>query len=71
MQAEKKKVGSGDDCHGNPEIDKLRKEVQETKEINKKLRELLQVHSHAPSLTDDAQTFTKIIYNHSLKGFSL
>lgn len=44
MQAEKKKEGPGDDCHGNPEIDRLRKEVQETKEINKKLRDLLQVH---------------------------
>ncbi|XP_061627156.1 protein FAM184B isoform X2 [Phyllopteryx taeniolatus] len=31
-----------DDSHGNLEIDKLRKEVEETKEINKKLRELLQ-----------------------------
>uniref|UniRef100_A0A096M779 Family with sequence similarity 184 member B n=1 Tax=Poecilia formosa TaxID=48698 RepID=A0A096M779_POEFO len=29
-----------DDSHANPEIDKLRKEVQDTKEINKKLREL-------------------------------
>lgn len=46
-QAEKKKAGPGDDCHGNPEIDRLRKEVQDTKEINKKLRELLQVHAHA------------------------
>ena len=43
MQAEKKKAGAGDDGHGNPEIDRLRKEVQDTKEINKKLRELLQV----------------------------
>lgn len=43
IQAEKKKAGPGDDSHGNPEIDRLRKEVQETKEINKKLRELLQV----------------------------
>lgn len=42
-QAEKTKAGSGDDGHGNPEIDRLRKEVQDTKEINKKLRELLQV----------------------------
>ncbi|XP_065815331.1 protein FAM184B isoform X1 [Labrus bergylta] len=41
-QDEKKKACSGDDCHGNPEIDRLRKEVQDTKEINKKLRELLQ-----------------------------
>lgn len=46
MQAEKKKAGSGDDCHGNPEIDRLRKEVQDTKEINKKLRDLLQVQQH-------------------------
>lgn len=45
MQAEKKKVAQGDDGHGNPEIDRLRKEVQDTKEINKKLRELLQVTS--------------------------
>uniref|UniRef100_A0A674NVI8 Family with sequence similarity 184 member B n=1 Tax=Takifugu rubripes TaxID=31033 RepID=A0A674NVI8_TAKRU len=41
-QAEKKKAAQGDDGHGNPEIDRLRKEVQDTKEINKKLRELLQ-----------------------------
>lgn len=45
MQAEKKKEGKGDDCHGNPEIDRLRKEVQDTKEINKKLRDLLQVNA--------------------------
>lgn len=43
MQAEKKKAAPGDDSHGNPEIERLRKEVQDTKEINKKLRELLQV----------------------------
>lgn len=43
MQAEKKKAAQGDDSHGNPEIERLRKEVQDTKEINKKLRELLQV----------------------------
>ncbi|XP_019215438.1 protein FAM184B isoform X7 [Oreochromis niloticus] len=59
-QAEKKKAGQGDDCHVNPEIDRLRKEVQDTKEINKKLRELLQEpqtqslaeerHSHAMAL---------------------
>lgn len=42
-QAEKKKAGSGDDGHGNPEIERLRKEVQDTKEINRKLRDLLQV----------------------------
>ncbi|XP_071779377.2 LOW QUALITY PROTEIN: protein FAM184B [Centroberyx gerrardi] len=41
-QADKKRAGLGDDCHGNPEIDRLRKEVQETKEINKKMREQLQ-----------------------------
>lgn len=52
MQAEKKKAGPGDDCHGNPEIDRLRKEVQDTKEINKKLRDLLQVHkNHMCSLS--------------------
>lgn len=45
MQAEKKKAGPGDDSHGNPEIERLRKEVQDTKEINRKLRELLQVFS--------------------------
>lgn len=60
VQMEKKKAGSGDDCHVNPEIDKLRKEVQDTKEINKKLRELLQEpqsqslaeerHNHAMAL---------------------
>lgn len=43
MQAEKKKAAQGDDSHGNPEIERLRKEVQDTKQINKKLRELLQV----------------------------
>lgn len=43
MQAEKKKAGPGDDSHGNPEIERLRKEVQDTKEINRKLRELVQV----------------------------
>lgn len=45
MQMEKKKASTGDDGHGNPEIERLRKEVQDTKEINKKLRELLQVFS--------------------------
>lgn len=45
MQAEKKKAAQGDDGNGNPEIDRLRKEVQDTKEINKKLKELLQVTS--------------------------
>ncbi|XP_032419608.1 protein FAM184B isoform X3 [Xiphophorus hellerii] len=60
MQAEKKMAGQEDDSHANPEIDKLRKEVQDTKEINKKLRELLQEpqsqslaeerHSHAMAL---------------------
>ncbi|XP_030207059.1 protein FAM184B isoform X1 [Gadus morhua] len=59
-QAEKKRAGLGDDCHGNPEIDRLRKEVQDTKDINKKLRDQLQGphtqslaeerHSHAMSL---------------------
>lgn len=49
-QAEKKKAGQGDDSHCNPEIDKLKKEVQETKEINKKLKELLQVRTHADRL---------------------
>ena len=46
-------MGSGDDCHGNPEIDRLRKEVQETMEMNKRLREQLQVHtqSHTQSHT--------------------
>lgn len=43
LQAEKKKAAQGDDSHGNPEIERLRKEVQDTKQINKKLRELLQV----------------------------
>lgn len=43
MQEEIKKAVQGDDCHGNPEIDRLRTEVQDTKEINRKLRELLQV----------------------------
>lgn len=43
MQVEKKKAGPGDDSHGNPEIERLRKEVQDTKEINRKLRELVQV----------------------------
>ncbi|XP_034394277.1 protein FAM184B [Cyclopterus lumpus] len=59
QQAEKAKEGPGDDCHGNPEIDRLRKEVQDTKEINKKLKDLLQPqtqslgeerHSHAKAL---------------------
>lgn len=53
MQAEIKKAGQEDDCHGNPEIDRLRKEVQDTKEINRKLRELLQVdemHTHFQQL---------------------
>lgn len=45
MQVDKKKAGQGDDSHGNPEIERLRKEVQDTKEINWKLRELLQVIS--------------------------
>ncbi|CAN9510406.1 unnamed protein product [Ophioblennius macclurei] len=51
-QAEKKKTGQGDDCHGNPEIDRLRKEVQDTKEINKKLRDLLQ-EPQSQSLTEE------------------
>lgn len=42
-QAEKKKASPGDDGHGNPEIERLRKEVQDTKEMNRKLRDLLQV----------------------------
>ncbi|KAG7261582.1 hypothetical protein CRUP_019228, partial [Coryphaenoides rupestris] len=42
LQAEKKRAGLGEDCHGNPEIDRLRKEVQDTKDINKKLRDQLQ-----------------------------
>ncbi|XP_077460794.1 protein FAM184B isoform X2 [Stigmatopora argus] len=42
LQSETKKEDSGDESHGNREIDKLKKEVQETKEINKKLRELLE-----------------------------
>lgn len=54
MEAEKKTAGQ-DDSHANPEIDKLRMEVQDTKEINKKLRELLQVwtrytHTHTCAL---------------------
>ncbi|XP_008315150.1 protein FAM184B isoform X2 [Cynoglossus semilaevis] len=59
-QEEQKKEGQNDDSHGNPEIDRLRKEVQDTKEINKKLRDLLQEpqsqclteerHSHAVAL---------------------
>ena len=57
LQAEEKKAGSGDDCHSNPEIDRMRKEVQETKEINKKLRDLLQVHAHT-------HTRTNIFKNH-------
>ncbi|XP_061535564.1 protein FAM184B isoform X2 [Phycodurus eques] len=40
--AELQKEETEDDSHGDLEIDKLRKEVEETKEINKKLRELLQ-----------------------------
>ncbi|XP_028301517.1 protein FAM184B [Gouania willdenowi] len=51
-QAEKKKAGQGDDGHGNPEIDRLRDEVQETKEINKKLRELLK-EPQTQSLTEE------------------
>ncbi|XP_057699500.1 protein FAM184B isoform X5 [Corythoichthys intestinalis] len=42
LQAETKKGASEDESHGNLEINKLRKEVQETKEINMKLRELLE-----------------------------
>nr|XP_046269806.1 protein FAM184B isoform X2 [Scatophagus argus] len=59
-KVDKKKAGPGDDNHGNPEIERLRTEVQETKEINRKLRELLQEpqtqsstadrHSHAMAL---------------------
>lgn len=49
-QAEKKKAGAGDDGHGNPEIERLRKEVQDTKEINRKLRDLLQVFSQFHSV---------------------
>ncbi|XP_062334481.1 protein FAM184B [Osmerus eperlanus] len=50
LQVEKKRVGSGDDCHGNPEIDRLRKEVQETMEMNKRLREQLQEEPQTHSL---------------------
>ncbi|KAK1886040.1 Protein FAM184B [Dissostichus eleginoides] len=59
-KAEQEKECPGENCHGNPEIDRLRKEVQDTKEINKKLRDLLQEpqtqtsgeerHSHAKAL---------------------
>lgn len=42
-QTEANKEAPEGDSHGNLELDKLRKEVLETKEINKKLRELLQV----------------------------
>lgn len=58
MQVEKKKACQGDDCHGNPEIDRLRKEVQETKEINKKLRELLQVHTSAHTFSKGIRRFS-------------
>uniref|UniRef100_A0A8C6K7N5 Family with sequence similarity 184 member B n=1 Tax=Nothobranchius furzeri TaxID=105023 RepID=A0A8C6K7N5_NOTFU len=54
-QVEKKKAGQGDDCHGNPEIDRLRKEVQDTKEINKKLRDLLQ-EPQTQSLAEERHT---------------
>ncbi|KAK0151557.1 Protein FAM184B [Merluccius polli] len=51
-QAEKKRAGLGEDCHGNPEIDRLRKEVQDTKDINKKLRDQLQ-EPHTQSLAEE------------------
>lgn len=57
-QVEKKNSGSGDDCHGNPEIDRLRKEVQDTKEINKKLRDLLQ--------EPQSQSLAEERHNHSM-----
>ncbi|KAK9540185.1 hypothetical protein VZT92_002654 [Zoarces viviparus] len=60
QEGEKTKEGPGDGCHGNPEIDRLRKEVQDTKEINKKLKDLLKEpqtqslgeerHSHGKAL---------------------
>ncbi|XP_019732272.1 protein FAM184B isoform X4 [Hippocampus comes] len=60
LQTEANKEAPEGDSHGNHELDKLRKEVLETKEINKKLRELLQEpqsqclaeerHSHAVQL---------------------
>ncbi|KAM3865451.1 LOW QUALITY PROTEIN: protein FAM184B [Diretmus argenteus] len=57
-QAEKKRTGLVDDCHGNPEIDRLRKEVQDTKEINKKMREQLQ--------EPQAQTLVEERHNHAM-----
>lgn len=60
-QAEKKKAGPADDGHGNPEIERLRKEVQDTKEINRKLRDLLQVSLSLSNLPCQ-QMFHHFIY---------
>ncbi|KAJ3614444.1 hypothetical protein NHX12_018017 [Muraenolepis orangiensis] len=43
-QAEKKRAGLGDDCHGNPEIDRLRKEGPHTQSLAEER------HGHAMSL---------------------
>ncbi|XP_053713626.1 trichohyalin-like isoform X1 [Synchiropus splendidus] len=56
LQEEKKK---GDGYHGNPEIDRLKREVQETKEINKKLKDLLQ--------EPQSQTLAEERHKHSLE----
>ncbi|XP_054635022.1 protein FAM184B isoform X2 [Dunckerocampus dactyliophorus] len=55
MQTEKKKESPENDSRGNPEVDKLRKEVQETKELNKKLRERLQ-EPQSQSLVEERQS---------------
>lgn len=74
MQGETKKACQGDDSHGNPEIDRLRKEVQETKEINKKLRDLLQVEEmHTfPSVTLHVVSFIRSLCDElfSMRGDS-
>lgn len=69
MQAEKKTAGQEDDSNANPEIDKLKKEVQDTKEINKKLRELLQVrtpHTHTHASTLKSPTEHALLHRFSL-----
>nr|XP_057938648.1 protein FAM184B isoform X2 [Doryrhamphus excisus] len=55
MQTEKNKESPENDSRVNPEIDKLKKEVQETKEINKKLRERLQ-EPQCQSLVEERQS---------------
>ncbi|KAM6964870.1 LOW QUALITY PROTEIN: uncharacterized protein FYW47_007199 [Aplochiton taeniatus] len=55
-KVDRKRSSLEEDCHGNPEIERLRKEVQETMEMNKKLREQLQEDPKTRSLAEERHT---------------